>query len=163
MRRLLLAAVLGATFSMPAFAADANDVQAPALVIAPATIAAAANPASTAANTDFASRSTFKYGRPTILPALYAASAALQGYDTYSTLTALKNGGREANPMMQSVTKSPAAFVAMKAGVTTASIVAAEQLWKGRHRMGAIGLMVASNVMMGMVAAHNSHVLASLK
>ena len=104
MRRLLLAAVLGATFTMPAFAADANDAQVQALIIAPATIAAATSPTATAANTDFASRSTFKYGRPSILPALYVASAALQGYDTYSTLTALKGGGREANPMMQSVT-----------------------------------------------------------
>jgi hypothetical protein len=29
--------------------------------------------------------------------------------------------------------------------------------------MGAIGLMVASNVMMGVVAAHNSHVLATVR
>ena len=163
MRRLLLAAVLGATFTMPAFAADPNDAQVPALIVAPTTIAAATTATATAATTDFASRSTFKYGRPSVLPALYVTSAALQGYDAYSTLSALRNGGREANPMMQSVTKSPAAFVAMKAGVTTASIVAAEQLWKGHHRMGAIGMMVASNVMMGMVAAHNTHVLSSLK
>jgi hypothetical protein len=46
--------------------------------------------------------------------------------------------------------------------VTAASILAAEQLWKGNHRAGAIGLMIASNVMMGMVAAHNARVLSSL-
>jgi hypothetical protein len=65
--------------------------------------------------------------------------------------------------MMKGMVKSPAAFVAMKAGVTAASIMSAEQLWKGNHRMGAVGMMVATNVMMGMVAAHNSHVLSQLK
>lgn len=162
MRRLLIATVLGAALSTSAFAADADAVQTPALTIAPATLAAAAaNP--TAASPDFATRSPFKYGRPSMLPALYATSAALQGFDAYSTLTALKSGAREANPVMKSVTKSPVAFVAMKAGMTAASIMAAEQLWKSHHRTAAIGLMVASNVMMGMVARHNSQVLSSLK
>jgi hypothetical protein len=164
MRRLLLATVLSATIATPTFAADATDAQSPALSIAPATIAAAAASAAPgAAAQDFAPRTSFKYGRPSLLPALYATSAALQGYDTYSTLSALKNGAREANPIMKGIVNNPAAFVAMKAGVTTASIMAAERLWKGNHRMGAIGLMVASNVMMGVVAAHNSRVLASLK
>ena len=161
MRRLLIATLLGATLSTPAFAADAADTQPAALVIAPATIAAAA--ASTAANVDVATRSDWKYGRPSMLPALYATSAALQGYDAYSTLTALKNGGREANPLMKGIVKSPAAFVAMKAGVTMASIMASEQLWKNNHRFGAIGLMVASNMMMGVVAKHNAQVLSNLK
>ena len=162
MRRLIAATILGAALSTPAFAADGNDAQTPALNIAPATVAAAAN-AAPAASADLATRSTFKYKRPSMLPALYATSAALQGYDAFSTINALKNGGQEANPLMKSVVKNPAAFVAMKAGVTTASIMAAEQLWKSNHRMGAIGMMVASNVMMGMVAAHNSRVLSQLK
>ena len=161
MRRLLIATLLGAALSTPAFAADAADTQPAALVIAPATVAAAAS--STAANADLATRSNWKYGRPSMLPALYATSAALQGYDAYSTLTALKSGGREANPLMKGITKSPAAFVAMKAGVTMASIMASEQLWKNNHRMGAIGLMVASNLMMGVVAKHNAQVLSNLK
>lgn len=160
MRRLLIATLLGATLSTPAFAADAADPQPAALVIAPATIAAAS---STAATTDVATRSDWKYGRPSMLPALYATSAALQGYDAYSTLTALKSGGREANPLMKGIVKSPAAFVAMKAGVTMASIMAAESLWKNNHRFGAIGLMVASNLMMGVVARHNAQVLSNLK
>jgi hypothetical protein len=162
MRRLLVATILGAALSTPAFAADADDVPTPALTISAATIAAA-SATTTAANADFATSNTFNYRRPSLLPALYATSAALQGYDTYSTLNALKNGGREVNPLMKNLVKSPAAFVAMKAGVTTASIMAAEQLWRNNHRMGAIGLMIASNVMMGMVAKHNASVLSSLK
>jgi hypothetical protein len=124
---------------------------------------ATAAPASTAASPDFATGSSFRRGRPSMLPALYAASAALQGYDAYSTLTALKNGGVEANPLMKNVVKSPAAFVALKASVTATSIVAAEKMWKSGNRIGAVGVMVASNVMMGMVAAHNSKVLSTLK
>lgn len=161
MRRLLVATLLGAALSTPAFAADATDTQPAALVVAPATIAAVAN--TTSASTDVATRTDWKYGRPSMLPALYATSAALQGYDAYSTLTALKNGGREANPLMKGIVKSPAAFVAMKAGVTMASIMASEQLWKNHHRVGAIGLMVASNLMMGFVAKHNAQVLSTLK
>jgi len=162
MRRLLVATILGAALSTPAFAADADDVPTPGLTISPATIAAVANSAP-AANTDLATRSSFKYGRPAALPALYAASAALQGYDVASTLRALQNGAHEANPMMKSMVKSPAAFVAMKTGVTAASIMSAEQLWKSNHRMGAVGMMLATNVFMGMVAAHNSRVLAQLQ
>lgn len=163
MRRLLVATIFGAVLSSPVFAADADDAKTPALNISPVTVAAAANATTTAANPDFGTRSTFKYGRPSMLPALYATSAALQGYDAYSTLHALGNGAREANPLMKSVTKSPASFVAMKAGVTAASIMAAEQLWKNNHRAGAIGLMIVSNVMMGVVAAHNSHVISTLR
>lgn len=161
MRRLLFATLLGVALSTPAFAADATDTLPAALVIAPTTIAAASS--SVAANVDVATRSDWKYGRPSMLPALYATSAALQGFDAYSTLTALKNGGREANPLMKGITKSPVAFVAMKAGVTMASIMASEQLWKTHHRVGAIGLMVASNLMMGVVAKHNAQVLSNLK
>jgi len=163
MRRLLIATALGIAFSTQVLAADADVATAPAHTIAPATITAAVNAATTAASADFAARSPRNFDRPAMLPALYTASALLQGYDTYSTLSALKNGGREANPFMKSVTKSPIGFVAMKAGVTTASIMAAERLWKNHHRAGAIGLMIASNVMMGMVAAHNTKVLSTLR
>ena len=44
-----------------------------------------------------------------------------------------------------------------------ASIMAAEQLWKANHRLGAIGLMVASNAMMSAVAVNNQRVLSTLK
>ena len=162
MRRLLFATILGAALVSPAYAADATGTTTPALVVTPAMLAAV-EAAAPAASPDFATRSSFSHGRPTLLPALYAASAALQGYDAYSTLTVLKNGGREANPFMKNVTKSPAAFIAVKAGVTAATIMAAERLWKDNHRVAAIGAMVVSNVAMGMVAAHNSRVLSTLK
>lgn len=166
MRRLLVASVLGVCLSTPAFAADPadDDPQAGPIAVAAAAATSVANTtATTMANAEGASPGVFKYGRPAVLPALYATSALLQGFDTFSTLKALKNGAREANPFMQHVVKSPATFIAMKAGVTTASVMAAEQLWKNNHRAGAIGLMIASNAMMGMVAAHNARVIAGLE
>ncbi len=164
MRRNLAASLLGAVLltASPALAAD--DTQVPALTISAETIASTtARSADTPAAVDFSARSTYRFDRPSALPALYVASAALQGYDAYSTLTALNHGAVEANPLMKSVVKSPAAFVAMKASVTAASIMAAERLWKGHHRMGAIGLMVASNVIMGVVAANNARVLSTVR
>jgi Domain of unknown function (DUF5658) len=101
--------------------------------------------------------------RPLALPALYATAVGLQVFDVYSTLSALHLGGVEQNPLMKGVVGSPAALVATKATVTVASIAAAERLWRNNRRMGAIGLMVASNVMLGIVASHNSSVLSSLK
>jgi hypothetical protein len=101
--------------------------------------------------------------RPLMLPSLYAGSAFLQGYDAYSTLTALKNGGTEANPLMKGITKSPVAFIGLKAGVTMMSIMAAERMWKDNNRLGAVLTMVASNGFMAVVAAHNASVLQRVK
>jgi hypothetical protein len=101
--------------------------------------------------------------RPFALPGLYAGSAFLQGYDAYSTLSALKSGATEANPLMRGITKSPVAFVALKAGVTAGSIMGAERLWKDNHRTAAVLMMIASNGMMAAVAAHNSAVLQRVR
>lgn len=166
MRRYLAASMLGTLLTAaPVFAADETKV--PALSRSAETIVSTAAPVARStdrpAAIDFSARTTYGVARPSALPGLYIASAALQGYDTYSTMSALRNGAHEANPLMKTVVKSPATFVAMKASVTAASIMAAERLWKNNHRMGAIGLMVASNVVMGIVAANNARVLSSVK
>ena len=164
MRRFVVATILGLAIATPTFAADTDAPINPLAAASTTAVAKAANAAvATDSESDAGAYQRFTYGRPSLLPAMYMTSAALQGYDAFSTMKALKNGAREANPFMQAVVQRPAVFIAMKAGVTTASIMAAEQLWKGNHRLGAIGLMVASNVMMGAVAAHNSRVLSSLK
>jgi len=100
--------------------------------------------------------------RPLALPALYAGSAALQAFDAYSTLQALHLGAREANPLMQGVAVNPALLIGMKAAVTAASIVAAEQMWRQHHQLRAIALMAVSNGVMAAVAAHNASVISSL-
>ena len=61
------------------------------------------------------------------------------------------------------ITRSPVAFIAVKAGLTTASIVAAERLWKDHHRKTAVALMVLSNAVMVGVAAHNSSVVQQIR
>jgi hypothetical protein len=101
--------------------------------------------------------------RPWPLPILYGSSAFLNAYDAYLTLTGLEAGASEANPFMKPITRSPAAFIAVKAGLTAASIVGAEQLWKDHHRKSAVAVMVLSNAIMVAIAAQNTSVVQRIK
>jgi len=156
MRRIVLTTVMGLMLTASSvLAADEEGAKS----LAP-TIAAAAT--SIAQKTDLAAVKAAQFKaprRPMLLPTLYAGSALLQGYDAYSTLSALKSGATEANPLMKGITKSPVAFIALKAGMTTVSIMAAERMWKDNHRVRAIVVMAVSNGMMAMVARHNAGVL----
>ena len=159
MRRFLAASLMGVLMTAaPAFADDQAS-------IAPLTTASA-RAATTAADAEaaqFVRRYQRSSQRPMVLPALYGMSAALQGYDAYSTLRVLKHGGVEANPVMQGVTKNPMAFIGLKAGVTAMSIVAAERMWKNHNRVGAIVTMVVTNGLMSAVAANNAKVLSRVQ
>jgi hypothetical protein len=101
--------------------------------------------------------------RPWPLPALYGSSSFLEGYDAYLTLAALKRGASEVNPILKPISGDPVVFIAVKAGLTAASFVGAERLWKDNHRVSAVALMVASNAMMVIVTAHNNAVLQRIK
>lgn len=101
--------------------------------------------------------------RSLVLPSLYVSLSALQAYDVYSTLTAMRHGASEANPVMRGVVGNPTAFVAMKAGVTGVSIYASERLWRQNRKKSAVLLMVASNGLMAYVAAHNASVLRAVR
>jgi Domain of unknown function (DUF5658) len=96
--------------------------------------------------------------RPVVLPMLYAGFAFLEGFDVHSTITALNDHAREANPVMKAIATQPGPFLAVKVGVTTLSIVSAERLWKQGHRTSAITTIAALNVFMGYVAVHNAQV-----
>ena len=160
MRRTLVGSLVGLLLmTSSAFAADEDTTT----TVTPAIAAAATTLVrpDLAANINLAPR--IAPHRPLVLPSLYAGSAFLQGYDAYSTLTALKNGGTEANPLMKGITKSPVAFIGLKAGVTMMSIMAAERMWKDNNRLGAVLTMVASNGFMAVVAAHNASVLQRVK
>jgi O-antigen/teichoic acid export membrane protein len=98
--------------------------------------------------------------RPRALPALYVGFATLQVFDSYSTMRALRQGGRELNPIVSPIVNQPIMFLSMKAASTAASIFYAERLWRGHHRTHAVVLMVAVNVVMGAVGAHNASVLS---
>lgn len=157
MRRFLVMTVLGLLVTTTS--AWAADDEGPAL--APAVAAAAAGLAPIAVQLPAPRMPSLT--RPAALPALYVAAAGLQAYDAYSTLTVLKNGGVEANPLMKGITARPAMFVALKAGVAAASIMAAERMWKNHNRVGAIVTMVASNAFMAYVATNNARVLGQLQ
>ena len=163
MRHRFLGSLVGILLTATSvFAAEETSA---AATLAPA-IAAAAS--SVAQRPDFASNLRLaprapSVRRPALLPGLYLGSASLQAFDAYSTLSVLKAGGREQNPLMKAVVKSPAAFVAVKVGITAASVLAAERLWKSNNRVGAVLLMAVSNGMMACVAAHNASVLARVR
>ena len=101
--------------------------------------------------------------RPALLPALYASYAGLQAYDVYSTRQALSRGAREANPLMQGVAGSTSGMIALKAGLTVGTIMAAERMWKNNNKMGAIAVLVASNGVAAIVAARNASTLRQLR
>jgi hypothetical protein len=162
MHRLFAVSLAGVLLTAsPVFAADQDG----AATVSPAVTAAAVTLAprlDTAETRAFVNRwNTPK--RPAPLLALYGTSALLQGYDAYSTLTVLKGGGVEANPVMQSLTKSPAAFIGLKAGMTVLSIMAAEKMWKNHNRVGAMVTMIVSNGLMAAVAANNAKVLSRVR
>ncbi len=143
-RTIAAAAVLTLTVAaLPAYAADDSNVAAATPIAVPA-------------------RVNQLLSRPAALPALYASYAALQAFDVYSTRQALGRGAREANPLMQGVVGNTTAFVAMKAGVGVATIMAAERLWK-TNKAAAIAVMVASNGVSAIVAARNARTLRQLR
>ena len=93
--------------------------------------------------------------RPSSLIPLYASFATLQALDYHSTRRALENGsGREANPLMREIVKSPPAFIAVKAAATASVIVVGEKMWK-KNRLGAVLFVAGANVALGVVVAKN--------
>src|SRR5688500_15248110 len=144
-RTVAAAAVLSLTmFAPPAYAGDE--------AVTPITVSGIAAPAKVAR----------AISRPAALTALYASYGALQAYDVYSTRQALARGAREANPLMQGVVGNTGAVIALKAGVTVATIAAAEKLWK-TNKPAAIGVMIAGNSVAAMVAARNARTLGQLR
>ena len=101
--------------------------------------------------------------RPWPLPMLYGSSTFFHSYDTYVTLSAVNAGATELNPVLKPFTNHPVAFIAVKAGLTAASIAVAEQMWKDNHRARAVVLMLLGNAMMVGVTAHNAAVLRRVR
>lgn len=100
-------------------------------------------------------------GRAT-LNALSIATAALQGLDAYTTMSALNRGAVEANPMMRGVAGNPATLVAVKSGMTAATIFAARSLWP-RNKVAAVAVLAVSNGVLATVVAHNMSVMRQLR
>lgn len=101
--------------------------------------------------------------RGAVLPVLYVSFAALQVTDGLTTQAGLRRGAGEGNPLTSPVASSPAAFWAIKAGITTGAIVLSERLWRTHRRTEAIATMIIANGVMSAVAIHNAAVLGSLR
>lgn len=101
--------------------------------------------------------------RPWPLPALYGSAIFLHACDTYLSLSALNAGASELNPVLKPFTNRPVAFIAVKAGLTAASIAGAESMWKNSHRGRAVVLMLLTNAMMVGITAHNAAVLQTIR
>lgn len=98
--------------------------------------------------------------RPAPLVGLYVSLAGLHALDIVSTQKALAAGAVEANPVMAPFARSPLALAVVKAGVTGATILATEQIWK-RNRKAAVLTMIALNATYGAIAARNYRVAAA--
>lgn len=101
--------------------------------------------------------------RGALLPALYLGLSGLNAFDAYSTPEALSRGAFEANPAMRGIAANRPVMWAIKGGVTAASILVAERLWRDDRRPAAVALMVISNGLMAVVAAQNASVLRRLE
>lgn len=92
--------------------------------------------------------------RPASLPGMYSTLAALNVLDVYSTMRAMENGAREANPFVARTAGSAGASLAIKAATTTSAIYFAEKLWR-KNRAAAIITMVAINAGTAAAVARN--------
>ena len=156
MHRFCVAGVMGLLVILSSSVAAAEET---ATTLMPAAITTAA---SASQRLDFESAMSVAERpprRPIVLPGLYAGFITLQALDTSYTLRSLPVLAREVNPLMSGVTKYPAAFVALKAGLTIGAIMNAERLWKDDHRVAAIVLMAASNGLMAVVVTRNASTL----
>ena len=100
--------------------------------------------------------------RPALLPAMYAATIALQAMDAHSTMKAIGNGATEANPMMKGIVGNHGALLAVTAGAAARTIYFAEKLWR-RTRVAAVALMAAVNGVTAAVVAHNYKVASRVR
>lgn len=92
--------------------------------------------------------------RPAALMPLYFTFVGLQALDVHSTMSAVENGAREANPMMRSALGNPAGMIVLKAGTAAGVVFLTEKVWR-HNRTAAIVTMFALNSAYITVAAHN--------
>jgi len=90
----------------------------------------------------------------TLLTSLYVSTATLQALDLQSTVSALRQGGLEANPMVSPIAGHPAAFVAAKSAVAVSTIFAAHRL-SNSNKAAAVAMLLAVNSAYAIVVAHN--------
>ncbi len=123
--------------------------------ITPSAIAASDVPAP-------AFRSARAQKRSSLMSALYASTFTMQALDVHSTLKAFGAGAVEANPLMTDVTKNKLAFVALKAGIATSTVLAAHNMAR-TNKVAAVMTLVAINSAYAMIVDHNYKVARNLR
>jgi hypothetical protein len=90
--------------------------------------------------------------RPGLLIPLYVMQFTLHGLDVHSTVRALENGHREANPLFKDA--STATMTGAKLASSAVSVLIAEKLWK-KNRIAAVLMMASVNGALAAVVANN--------
>ncbi|HVW05345.1 MAG TPA: DUF5658 family protein [Vicinamibacterales bacterium] len=162
-RRLVSVFVLSLMAVVPGLVASAHAQDRPSLDIAAAVSTSLTSPVRAAEQLP----STFLRPQPAshpsaLMTSLYASTFAMQALDVHSTLTAFDAGAVEANPLMTGVTKNRLAFVALKAGIATSTVLAAHNMAK-RNKVAAIATLVAMNSAYAMIVQHNYRVAQRLR
>jgi len=111
---------------------------------------------------DFRPSVGLRPGHSKLLSSLMVSTVVLQALDVHSTYQALGQGAVEANPVMAGVTGNKAAFIATKAAVATATVLAAKHLGR-RNKVAAIATLVAINSAYAFVVDHNYRVARGLR
>jgi Domain of unknown function (DUF5658) len=91
--------------------------------------------------------------RPRLLTPLNVSFALLQALDVHSSMRAIERGGREANPVFESLDQWPAA-VAVKAASTLGVVLLTNTLSR-RHPKRAVLTMIALDSAYCWIVAHN--------
>jgi hypothetical protein len=97
-----------------------------------------------------------------LFSSLLVSTVVMQALDVHSTYRALGQGAVEANPVMAPLTNNKAAFIATKAAVATATVLATRQLAK-RNKVAALATLVAINSAYAFVIDHNYRVARGLR
>jgi hypothetical protein len=100
--------------------------------------------------------------RSPLMDALYASTFTMQALDVHSTLKAFGAGAVEANPLMADVTRNKLAFVALKAGIATSTVLAAHNMSR-TNKVAAVVTLVGINSAYAMIVSHNYQVARHLR
>ena len=105
----------------------------------------------------------YRTGRPGALVPLYVSLATLNFLDAHSTFQAVDAGAIEANPVVGSFVDNRAAVLALKAGVTTGTILLSELMWKQGRRKTSVAMLTALTLANAFIVQHNYRVASSLR
>ena len=98
--------------------------------------------------------------RPAALVPLYVAQVTLHGLDLHSTMRALDQGHREANPFLKNATSGQ--MIGAKIATSAATVWLSEKLWK-KNRVAAVVVMSGVNAALAAVVANNYRIAESTR